>query len=226
MAQAIILSIALDLFLIGLVVAGCLVGVYKGFLKSVMKPVRIALSVFLSALISKPISRVLVVPLIKAPLNNKIQSYILNFIEKHPDKNLPTLVKLAAALNGVDVNGEDVISVVVDRVGEITAPIVEIIALVITFCVLLVIFILLIKVGCHLLDFLIKDTGLNKVNKTFGAIFNGLLGFVVGWVFVVVFDLFVHLPVFESGWLGMQFKGGLLYRLLLNFSPIEMLLSF
>lgn len=223
MTQAIILSIIIDVLLVGLVAAGCIVGVVRGFLKSIMKPVRIAISMALSALISKPISKVLVAPIIQAPLDNKIQSYILDFIEKHPQKELPTLVKLAAALADVDLTDIDTVA---QMVGQITAPIIEIISLVITFGILFLIFVLVIRVGCWFLESAIKDTTLSKANKTAGAILNGLLGFVIGWVFVIVFDLFVHMPMFEAGWLGTEFKGGLIYRLLLNFSPIEMLLSF
>ena len=223
MTQAIVLSIVLDLGLIGLVVAGVIVGIIRGFLKSVMKPVRIAISMALSALISDPISKVLVVPIIQAPLDNKIQSYILNFIEKHPERELPTLVKLAAALADVDLSNMETIT---QMVGKITAPIVEIISLAITFGILFLILVIVIRVGCWFLESVIKDTKLSKVNKTAGAILNGLLGLVIGWAFVTVFDLFVHMPMFEAGWLGTEFKGGLIYRLLLNFSPIEMLLSF
>lgn len=223
MPQAIVLSIILDLLLIGLVAAGVVVGIVRGFLKSVMKPVRIAASLALSALISNPISKVLVAPIIQAPLDNKIQSYILEFIEKHPKRELPTLVKLAAALADVDLTDTEVLS---ELVGKVTAPIIEIISLVITFGIMFLILVIVIRVGCWFLESSIKDTKLSKANKIAGAILNALLGFVIGWAFVIVFDLFVHMPMFEAGWLGTEFKGGWIYRLLLNFSPIELLLSF
>ena len=223
MSPALILSIVLDLVLIGLVAAGVVVGIVRGFLKSVMKPVRIAASLALSALLSKPISKVLVAPIIQTPLENKIQSYVLDFIDKNPNKELPTLIKLAAALKGVDLTNEETVS---ELIGNVTGPVVEIIALAITFIILFLIFVLLIRVGCWFLESSIKDTTLGKANKIAGAVLNGLLGFVVGWAFVSAFDIFVHMGIFESGWLGTEFKGGLLYRLLLNFSPIELLLSF
>ena len=224
MAPATILSIIVDLFLVGLVAAGIVVGIVRGFLKSVMKPVRIAASLGLSAICSEFVSKVITVPIIQAPLNNKIQSYILEFVnEKYPEKDFPTLVKLAAALADVDLSDPTLVNELVDKV---TAPIVDIIALAITFGILFLIFVLIIRLGCWMLESVIKDTELNKINKAAGAVLNGILGFVIGWVFVIVFDLFVHLPMFEAGWLGTEFKGGWIYRLLLNFSPIELLLSF
>lgn len=226
MSPAQILSIVLDLVLIGLVAAGVVVGIVRGFLKSVMKPVRVAASLAISALLSKPISKVLVAPIIQNPLENKIQSYVLDFIEKNkdnPNKEFPTLIKFAAALKGVDLTNKDTIS---DLIGNVTGPVAEIIALAITFGILFLVFVLVIRVGCWLLESFIKDTTLGKANKIAGAVFNALLGLVVGWAFVSVFDIVVHMGIFESGWIGTEFNGGILYRLLLNFSPIELLLSF
>ena len=224
MSPAQILSIVLDLVLIGLVAAGVVVGIVRGFLKSVMKPVRVAASLAISALLSKPISKVLVAPIIQTPLENKIQLCVRGFIDdKNPNKELPTLVKLAAALKGVDLTNEETTN---ELIGNVTGPVVEIIALAITFIILFLIFVLLIRVGCWFLESFIKDTTLGKANKIAGAVFNALLGLVVGWAFVSAFDIFVHMGIFESGWLGTEFEGGYLYKLLLNFSPIELLLSF
>ena len=221
MSPASILKIVLELVLIGLVAAGVVVGIVRGFLKSVMKPVRIAASLALSALLSKPISKVLVAPIIQIPLENKIQFYVDEF--QNYTKELPTLVKLAAALKGVDLSNEETAN---ELIGNVTGPVVEIIALAITFIILFLIFVLLIRVGCWFLESSIKDTTLGKANKIAGAVLNGLLGFVVGWAFVSAFDIFVNMGIFESGWLGTEFEGGLLYKLLLKFSPIELLFSF
>ena len=85
---------------------------------------------------------------------------------------------------------------------------------------------LLISVGITVVNTFVSAGALGKVNKAMGFVLAGCLAFLAAWAVTGVVDFFFHLGIFNNSELIRNFEGGLLYRMFISFSPIELLLSF
>lgn len=216
-----LITIIVDLVLTSFIILGLITGIKRGFIKSVTKPLR-SIGAFLIAYFSaKPIAINIVVPLLGGPLANQIESYI-NEHCSNADSELPTLVKFAAGLTGINIEG----ATVADVIHTLTNPVVELISVVLTFVLLFFISKLLLTLLFKLLDSVFNSSVLAIPNKILGCVLNTFCGAIVAWCATIAFDFIIHLPMLEGQAWATEFSGGILYEFFLNFSPAELLLSF
>ena len=212
---------------------GIIMGVKMGFIKTVAKPIRFVLSVVIAFTFAANFSAAIVEPLISAPVTNQLTSFLsdrFSDVSAETVETLPTLVKLAAGLCGIDIvevasnTGEG--SIIGAIVTEITAPFTSIICTVIAFIVLFFASKLVLTIAFAIVNKIIDNGIIGVANRIIGAVFMGALAFIVCWGAASIFELVIHLPVFEGqAWVD-EFSGGFIYKFLKTINPIDLLLSF
>ena len=223
-------NIIIDLIIVCIIGAGVYFGLKGGFIKLIAKPVRFILVLILAFSLCNVTGKYIISPIISPSVTGYISSFLH---ENMPDisaanalDELPTLIKMGAAMAGLDIesvvsntSGGDLIDKVVT---ELTAPAIEIIAIIIAFLLLFVVGKAIVWLVIKLIDKLFEHGVLGAVNKVLGCVFATVFAIIVAWAFAVFFGLTIHLPIFE----GNSFTGGFIYKFFNNFNPIELLLSF
>ena len=215
------LWIVIDVILALLVVAGFIIGLKRGFIRSVEGPLCFVGSLALAYLLASPISVKLVEPMIGASLTNQLSEYLMANCAD-PGAELPTLVKLAAGIVNIDLEGKTIEQILV----EIAAPTVHIVTVIIMFIILFFVFKLLLKLIFKILDSVFNSSILVIPNKIIGCALNTLLGAVVSWILVFAFNFVIHLDSMSGVAWAAEFNGGPIYNFFLNLSPLDLLLGF
>ena len=224
-------NIILDLILVTLLVLGAIIGAKRGFIATIAKPVKLAMSIGFSTIFCKWFGTAFVQPIISKPITNKLSELLLekySEISAETSGGLPTIIKLAAGLSGIDLgaitsDGDEYIYTLIDK---ITEPVVRIAATVISFLVLLVVFSIVFAIIIWLLDKLINRGIIGRANQIIGAIFTFCFSFVIAWAIASVTDFVFNLPAFSDLSWVQEFTGGFVYRFFKSISPLELLLSF
>ena len=215
------LWIVIDVILIAFIVIGFIIGLKRGFIRSVEAPLCFVGSLTLAYLLANPISVNIVEPIIGASLTNQLSDYLMSNCAD-PSAELPTIVKLAAGIVNVDLDGKTIEQILV----EIASTTVHIVAVIIVFVILFFISKLLLKLLFKVLDSIFNASILVIPNKIIGCAFNTILGAVFAWVTVIAFNFFIHIgPMSDVKWAA-EFVGGPIYRFFLNLSPLDLLLGF
>ena len=215
------LWIVIDVILVLFVVAGFIIGLKRGFIRSVEGPLCFVGALAFAYLLASPISVKLVEPMIGASLTNQLSEYLMANCSD-PSAELPTLVKLAAGIVNIDLDGKTIEQILV----EIAAPTVHIVTVIIMFVILFFVLKLLLKLVFKILDSIFNSSILVIPNKIIGCALNTLLGAVVAWVVVFAFNFIIHLDSMTGVSWAAEFNGGPIYNFFLNLSPLDLLLGF
>jgi uncharacterized membrane protein required for colicin V production len=212
---------------------GVIIGIKMGFVKTVAKPVKFVLAVFIAFAFAANLSSAVISPLISAPITNQLTAFLS---EKFADvtaetvDSLPTLVKFAAGLCGVDIAevasnpGES--GVIGSIVEKITTPFTDIICTAVAFILLFFVAKLVLTVLFAIVDKVVDNGLIGVINKLIGAVFMGAFTFILCWCIAAIFELVINLPVFEEQAWAAEFTGGFVYKFLKSINPIDLLLSF
>ena len=215
------LWIVIDVVLVAFVTVGLIVGLKRGFIRSVESPLRFVGALASAYLLANPISVSIVEPIVGASLTNQLSEY-LKANCSNPGAELPTIIKLAAGIVNVNLEGKTIEQIILD----ISAPTVHVVTLIIVFIVLFFVSKLLLKLLFKLLDWMFNSTLLVIPNKIVGCVLNGLLGAVFAWISVFVFNFIIHLDSMSEVVWAAEFEGGPIYNFFLNLSPLDLLLGF
>ena len=223
-------KISLDVFLVLVLLAGIYLGYKRGFVKSIAKPVRFFASLATALSIAPGVSQVILEPIIKAPVTNKIKDYLLencpNITPESASEELPTLLKFAASLLDVDtatLSSENTIGAIVDA---LASPIVHFVSVIITFILVYFIFKLIFTLLIAMLDKFFDNRVLSVPNKLLGAFFSFFLAMAAAWVFTIVFDFVIHSAILEKTLIAEKFEGGIVYGFFNKTNPVDILLGF
>ena len=226
------LNIILDLVLIGILVVGVIIGLKKGFVKVIAKPLKAIFSVVFALAFARAFGAWIIEPIIGEPIFNWISSAIhdncANLSQNIPVDQLPTLIKFAASLSGVDLNAlagssEDVIS---SLVAELSLPLVSIISTAISFVLLVVLARLALIVVFAIVNKVCEAGAFKIVNRVLGCIVCVCVAIFVAWGVVSVFGFVITLPALAETEAIKNFTGGFIYDLFNKYSLIGLLLSF
>ena len=227
-------NILFDLILTGILAAGIILGIKNGFISTVARPVKFVAALALALSLANGFGSVFIEPIVGPAITHKISGIL---IEKYADitaetasAELPTLIKFAASLCGVDIStvasaaeGSSIIESIVDTV---THPVVEVVSTIAGFIIVYFIAKILLGILLHFINE-IFDSGLaGTTNKVLGAVFTFLLAFCVAWAFTAVSEFFLNIPLIARAKWVSNFEGGLLYRFFRLFTPLDLLLSF
>ncbi len=215
------MTIIIDVVLLALVLIGFIVGIVRGFMKSVAGPLKFFGSIAIAFWLDNPISSQWIEPLIGGTLANHIEGYLLKNCAD-PGAELPTLIKLAASLVGVDLEGKTIREIVID----ITAPAVSLVSVILTFIIVYFVARLLLALVFLILNKVFDSSALVVPNKIAGCILNTLMGAIAAWGFAFIFNFIIHLPAFEGQEWVASFTAGPIFEFFVRLSPIELLLSF
>lgn len=227
------MKIIIDLILCIIIALGAVLGIKFGFVKMASKPVKFVATLLIAFSTAGFFADAVVTPLI-AP---SVTGYISDFVYENcagltvdnVAEELPTLLKIAAALSGVDVTevaGASGGSVVESIIEALTMPVIGIIAMIISFIAVYIIAKILLSLLLFLINLLFERGILGIFNRLLGFIFATGFAIIIAWGLAVVLELIFHLPAFETNAAVRDFEGGFFYRFFNTYNPIELLLSF
>lgn len=222
------MSVFVEIVLWAILVVGIALGVRAGFIRMAAKPVKLILSLVLAFTLCTSVAEGVVAPIIEQPITNYIYEFLA---ENCPELNienvveeLPTVLKMAAGMYGIDV--EEIVAQNAGRdiIGEITAvlaePVISIFAIIISFVILFLVSKLLVTLALALVDLVFSNGVFGALNKTLGGLSGAIISVAVAWAVAVLIEFLYHI----NG-TGME-NAGILYVFFNTYSPIELLLSF
>jgi len=227
------MAVIIDIILVLIILVGAFIGLRRGFIASLTKPIKFFLAILLSYWLCGVFATGIVQPMIQEPLMGQISNYLLTKCEgitaATASEELPTLIKFAAFLSGIDVSSisaESSAAYITQIVEKLSTPVIHLIAVVISFILLYFILKILLSVGFSLINGVFNIGILGVVNRTLGLLFNGFFFFVMAWVFVLLFGYFINIPGIVNAEWAQNFEGGYIYRFFKSMSPVDILLSF
>lgn len=223
------MNVVIDVLLLLIIALGAYLGIKRGFIASVARPVKFFLCLIISFSLSAPIGSAIIQPIVEEPLTNQISDFIEERAsgEDAEDAELPTLLRVAASLMDVDIEGltgtEDYADALADK---IALPVVKLIASVSAFILIYFLMRLLLNIGFKMLNSMFDSGVAGAVNKTLGCVFSTALAIICAWGFTVLFEFFINIPAFDNVVWMSEFNGGFIYKLLKSLNPIDLLFSF
>ena len=222
------MSIFVEIILWAIIIVGVALGVKAGFISMAAKPVKLILSLVLAFALCASFATAVVTPIIEQPITNYIYEFLL---ENCPELNidnvteeLPTVLKMAAGMYGIDV--EEIVAQNAGRdiIAEITAvladPVISIFSTIISFVILYFVFKLVVTIALALVDLIFSNGVFGALNKVLGGVSGAIISFAAAWAVAVLVEFLFHI----NG-NGIE-NAGILYTFFNTYSPIELLLSF
>ena len=222
----------LDAVLILVLIVGIFLGYRRGFVRTVGRPVKCFATLFCSFRFCSLFSERVLRPLISEPVTRQVAEYIRKHCGEVTAENagetLPTVLKLAAGLFGIDVSeatsrGENVVD---SLTSTLTAPVVDIVSTVLSFVALLILCTLIFTVVLWLIDLLFRIGPVSIVNKVVGVLFSGAFALLISWAIASLFAFALDTSLFDGVAWAENFEGGFFYRFLNQYNPLDLILSF
>lgn len=224
-------GVIVDIVLCLIIIIGAIVGIKRGFIATVAGPVKLIACIVISIGLSTTVANAVVQPIIEEPLTNQISDYL---VEKFDDASAdtgeietPTVLKLAAAVLDIDIEGIDTNADYADALVEkLAVPVIHAIAVVISFILLYVVSRLLLSIIFKILNSAFDGGAVGVLNRLLGCVLSTVMSVLIAWLATSLFDFITHIPSISSAaWIS-EFDGGYIYEFFKNFSPIDLLLSF
>ena len=222
------MSIFVEILLWVILLVGVALGIRSGFIRMAAKPVKLILSLVLAFSLCASVAEGIVTPIIEKPITNYIYDFL---VENCPELNienvaeeLPTVLKMAAGMYGINV--EEIVAQNAGRdiIAEITAvlaePVISILAIIVSFVLLYFVAKLLITLALALIDLIFSNGIFGALNKILGGVSGAVISFAVAWALAIFIEFLYHI----NG-SGLE-NPGFLYTFFNTYSPIELLLSF
>ena len=227
------LKIAVDVILVAVVLIGIILGWRRGFVGIVAKPVKFAASLGISFGFARAFSSAIILPMIESPASNYVREFLYKncsgITAETAADELPTLMKMAAAIFGIDINqvAQGSSGSVIDAIADkLTHPVISTVSIVISFFALLIISNIALAIALAFIKSLFKKGILGAFNKVLGVVFGLAFFFIISWGLAVIFELIINLPSVQAASWAADFEGGYVYSFLNEYNPIELLLSF
>ncbi len=227
-------NIIFDIILVGILIAGAAMGIKNGFVDTVARPVKFIATIVLAISLAGIIGDAVIEPIIGPAISHKLSDIL---IEEYSDitaatanESLPTLIKFAASMCGVDIEGvasaaegASVIEAVVDAV---TSPVIEIMGVIFGFVIAYFLSKFLLNFIMMFVNSIVNNGIVGKVNRVLGGVFSLFLAFVVGWAVTSLSEFILNIPIVASANWVENFTGGSIYKFFRSFTPLDLLLSF
>ena len=224
------MNAVVDIILIVGVLAGALVGLMRGFVRTVSKPVKLVFALWIAFSLCSVVATKWIEPRIYDSVTSQFSAFLYSHCGDLSSENvaeqLPTVLKVAAALFQVDlgaIDGEDMVAAVVSA---LSAPFAHFVACILSFLLLYIVDRLLLSLILRLLDAIVSATPLSPFNRILGFLFGAALSFLTVWALTGIFTYVLNIPaVAETAWAS-AYTGGPVYRFFRSINPIALLLSF
>lgn len=227
-------NVIFDIILVGILVAGAILGYKNGFIDTVAKPVKFVLAIALALSLAGTVGQYVVEPIIGPAISHKLSDIL---VEKYSEitaananESLPTLIKFAASMCGVNIEGvastADGVSVIEAVVNAVTAPVVDIMGTIFGFVIVYFASKILLNVVMIFVNSAVSRGIVGALNRTLGCVLTLFLAFVVVWAVTSVSEFILNIPIIASAQWVENFTGGPVYRFFRSFTPLDLLLSF
>lgn len=227
-------NVIFDILLVGILVAGAIMGIKKGFVVTVSKPIKFVAALALAFSLAGFVGSTFIEPIIGPAISHKLSDILIEkyseITAENASESLPTLIKFAASMCGIDINsvastaeGGAVIEAIVDSV---TGPVVEVFGVIFGFIITYILGKILFNFLMMLVNSIVKKGIVGKVNKALGCVFALFLAFVICWAFTALSEFVLNIPLIASAEWVESFNGGPIYRFFKSFTPLDLLLSF
>ncbi len=231
-----LLNIILNILLVGFIIGGVYFGCRRGFIGIAARPIKVFAAIAITVACCGSVGEALVKPVIDAPITNYVSDYLYENCGGLDDGSvgdeLPTLLKMAAGISGIDVeqvasDAKDGGRAVIDALADVlTDPVINMISVVIAFVLIYIASKIALGLLLRLINHSLRRGVLGWVNKTVGSLFGLLLSIIICWGAVALLEFVFHSPLFAENSTFSEFDGVFLYGFFKDFNPIELLLSF
>ena len=212
-----------DIILLVIMLLGLFVGYKRGFFGSITKPLKLILSICLTIVVSSPIINAWTRPFFTGKVSAWIYSSLLEAYSGATEgvaaEEIPSALKFMAELFNLDMSSlesgassEEVLSLMADKMA---APIGNLIAVVVTYLALFIIFMILLKLVIWLFDSVFKKGLIGKVNKILGLLLGGVIAMVVACVVANI-----------AGAVSADLARGAVTQFFKNINPFAIVMSF
>ena len=227
-------DVLFDIIIVAILAVGAILGIKNGFIDTIARPVKFVAAIALAFSLAAPIGNAIIEPIIGPAISHKLSDIL---VEKYSEitaatanESLPTLVKFAASLCGVDVtgvaSGADGISAIEAISQAVTAPVVDIMSTIFGFIIVYFASKIILNVIMFLINSLVDGGLIGALNKTLGCVFTLFLAFIVVWALTSISEFILNIPAIASlDWVE-GFSGGPIYKFFRSFTPLDLLLSF
>ncbi len=230
------LNIILNVILCAMIVVGIVLGIKRGFISMAARPVKLVLTLGLAIALCTPVADAIIHPIIHAPITNYVKDFLYTNCQSITEANvadeLPTLLKISAAVVGIDVyeiagNASEAGRTILDAIAEnLTAPVVKVISVIISYVLLYFIIKILLTILFWFINAIFQTGVFGILNKIIGIVFGAACSIIAGWALVSILEFVFNLPAFDTVDAVRNFDGKFLYEFYRNYNPIELLLSF
>ena len=223
-----------DIILVGIMLAGAIIGAKNGFIDTVARPVKFVAAIALAFSLASTVGQHVVEPIIGPAISHKLSDIL---IEKYSEitadtanESLPTLIKFAASMCGVNIegvaSGADGASIIQAVVEAVTAPVVDIMGVIFGFVIVYFASKVLLNFVMLLVNSVVNRGLVGTVNRALGCVLTLFLAFVVVWAVTSVSEFILNIPAIASAEWVQGFSGGPVYKFFRSFTPLDLLLSF
>lgn len=227
-------NVLFDILLVGILLAGALVGIKNGFIDTISRPIKFVCALVIAFSLAGVVGSTIIEPIIGPAISHKLSEILIDEYAEitavNASESLPTLIKFAASMCNVDIEGvanaADGASVIEAIVDAVTTPVVEIMSVIFGFILLYFVSKFLLNILMVLVNTIVNNGIAGTINKTLGCVFTLFLAFVVGWAFTACMEFILNIPVIASAKWVENFTGGPVYNFFRLFTPLDLLLSF
>ncbi len=226
-------NIIVDVVLIGIVIAGAIMGICRGFIKTIATPVKFFASVAIAFALCSVVATSIIQPVIQEPITNQMSEFLVEkcqgLTSENAFENLPTLIKFASTLVGIDVStieGATTEEFIVSLVEKLAVPTIHLIAVVFSFIIVYFLARFVLWILIAIINSMFETGALGVLNKTLGCIFSTALAIIISWAVASVFTYVISMPVFADVVWIQEFDGGWIYQFFKMLNPVDLLLSF
>ncbi len=227
-------NVIFDIILVGILLAGAVMGIKNGFIDTVARPVKFVATIALAFALASVVGTVIVEPIIGPAISNKLTDTLVEEYSEitaaTANESLPTLIKFAASMCNVDIEGvastADGVLVIEAIAESVTAPVIDIMSVIFGFVIAYFFAKVFLNITMAFINSLVKRGVVGAVNKTLGCVFSLFLAFVAGWALTSVSEFILNIPIIASANWVEGFSGGAIYKFFRSFTPLDLLLSF
>ncbi|MBQ7390648.1 MAG: CvpA family protein [Clostridia bacterium] len=227
-------NVIFDIMLVGILLAGAIMGIKNGFVDIIARPVKFVAALALAISLASVVGSAIIEPIIGPAISHKLSEVLVEeyseITASTANESLPTLIKFAASLCGVDIEGvassADGITVIEAIVDAVTAPVVQIVGVIAGFIIVFFVSKILLNLLMLVVNSVVNNGIAGAVNRTLGCVFTLFLAFIVAWAFTSLSEFILNIPAIASAEWVQEFTGGPIYNFFRSFTPLDLLLSF
>lgn len=227
-------NVIFDLILVGILLAGAIMGIKNGFIDIIARPVKFVAAILIAISLASAVGSAVIEPIIGPAISHKLSDILIaeysEITAETASKSLPTLIKFAAIMCGVDIESvasvTDGASVIEAIVNAVTDPVVQVMSVIFGFVIVYFASKILLSLLMVLVNAVVNQGIAGTVNRALGCVFTLFLAFVVGWAVTSFSEFIFNIPAIASAnWIE-EFTGGPIYNFFKSFTPLDLLLSF